>query len=377
MKRGFRLGHVFGVEIVADASLFVIAGLLTWSLYLDLEQGFPGTDGGTLLAVSFGGGVVFLASVLAHELSHSFVAIRRGLTVRRIRLFIFGGVSEIEQEAATPRDELAVTLAGPAASIVLGGLFILAAWALPIDWALADRIVATLGVANLSIGIFNLLPGLPLDGGRVLRALVWKVSGDRARATRIAVHTGKGLGAILVSGGVFLLFWHGSIAAIWFVAIGWFLYQAASTSELQEQLADRIAGMTVGDVMRSAPMAIAGDETVAAALELHGWGDRLRTMPVAVDGRVVGVFGDREIARVKEEERSSTTVADAMTVIGPNDVIDRAEPLDRALASEAGSSGILVVVADGRVVGLLTGVEMEALLGDLGRRSRSRRASAD
>ena len=130
MRRGFRLGSVQGVEIVADLSLFIIAGLLTWSLYTDLDRAFPGSSPDTLLLAAIIGGTLFFASIFLHELSHSLVALRRGLGVRRIRLFVFGGVSEIEEEAETPADELAVTLAGPATSLVLGVLFVALGWPL-------------------------------------------------------------------------------------------------------------------------------------------------------------------------------------------------------------------------------------------------------
>ncbi|MDJ0922946.1 MAG: site-2 protease family protein [Acidimicrobiia bacterium] len=369
MRRGFRLGSVRGVEVVADLSLFVIAALLTWSLYVDLDNAFPASSADTVLLAALVGGAFFLGSVFIHELSHSLVALRRGLSVRRIRLFIFGGVSEIEEEASSPGDELAVTVAGPAASFVLGVAFLLLGWALSGGWALPARISLILGLANLSIAIFNLLPGLPLDGGRVLRALVWSRSGDRARATRLAVATGRGLGVLVMVAGAALVVAVGDISALWLVAIGWFLFEAAATSGLQELFAKRIEGLTVGDVMRRTEMAIDGDSTVAEALELHGWGDKLRTMPVDVNGRVVGIFGTREIAKVQPTDRTSALVRDAMTAIGPEDLIGSDVTLRRALAQDAGGAGMLVVVDRGEVVGLLSGEEMRDVFDDL-RRSR-------
>ena len=179
VRRGFRLGSVRGIEVIADLSLFVIAGLLTWSLYVDLDEAFPASRSDALLVAAIAGGVLFFASIFLHELSHSLVALRRGLGVSRIRLFIFGGVSEIDEEAETPSDELAVTAAGPATSLALGVLFLGIGWPLASAVAMPARIALILGVANVSIAIFNLLPGLPLDGGRMLRALVWRRSGDR------------------------------------------------------------------------------------------------------------------------------------------------------------------------------------------------------
>ena len=160
MRRGWRIGSVRGIDVVADLSLFIIAGLLTWSLYVDLARAFPSLSADGLLLAAFIGGLLFFGSVFLHELSHSLMAIKRGLKVRRIRLFIFGGVSEIEEEAETPSDELAVTLAGPLTSFGLGIGFLAAAWPLSAALDLPARIALILGLANVSIAVFNLLPGL-------------------------------------------------------------------------------------------------------------------------------------------------------------------------------------------------------------------------
>jgi Zn-dependent protease len=355
------------VDVIADMSLFVIAALLTWSLYVDLSQAFPGVPGdGVLIAATAGGGL-FFGSIFLHELSHSLVALQRGLTVHRIRLFLFGGISEIEEEAESPSDELAVTLAGPAASFALGVAFLLAAWPLSAAWDVAARLGLILGFANLSIAVFNLLPGLPLDGGRMLRALAWRRTGDRSRATRLAVMTGRGIGVLLMVAGGGLVVVTGEISAIWLAAVGWFLFEAAATSAVQEAFAKRIEGLTLADVMRPTELAINGDSTVVEALELHGWGEKLHPMPVAVDGRVTGVFGTRDVVAVPPDERASTPVRDAMTIIGPDDVIAGDVALRRALARHTGGSGLIVVVEAGEVVGLLTGEEMAGILGDLRR----------
>ncbi len=370
MRRGFRLGSVQGVDVIADLSLFIIAGLLTWSLYADLSGAFPGSSADALLLAAVSGGFLFLASIFLHELSHSIVALRRGLKVRRIRLFIFGGVSEIEEEAQNPSDELAVTLAGPATSLALGIAFVAIGWPLASAMAMPARIALILGFANLSIAVFNLLPGLPLDGGRLLRALVWRRSGDRGKATRLAVLTGRGLGILLMITGAALVFLMADFSALWFMAIGWFLYEAASTSAVQEQFLSRIEGLAVGDVMRHTDMGVDGKSTVADALELHAWGDKLRPLPVDVDGRITGVFGTREVMRVDDADRGTTLVRDAMSVVGPADVVQIDTPLRKALTPGEGTAGVLVVVDAGEVVGLLTAEELSAIFADL-RRKRS------
>jgi Zn-dependent protease len=371
VRRGLRLGSVRGVEVVADLSLFVIATLLTWSLYADLARAFPTVGSDMLLLAAGVGGVLFFGSVFLHELSHSLVAIRRGLAVRRIRLFIFGGVSEIEDEAESAADELVVTLAGPAASLALGIVFIAIGWPLTALWVVPARIALILGFANLSIAVFNLLPGMPLDGGRILRAIVWRRTDDRGKATRLAVGVGQGLGMMLAAIGAALVFMRGDLTAIWFIAVGWFLYQAATTSALQERFFNRIGGLSVADVMRRTEIAVDGDSTVSEALEMHGWGDKLRTLPVSVGGRVLGVFGTREVAAVDEEARSATLVRDAMATIGPGDVVPADAGLRGALAPGERTGAVIVVVDRGEVVGLVTAEELSAIVSDL-RKKRDR-----
>jgi Zn-dependent protease len=364
VRRGYRLGELFGIEIRADLSLLVLAVLLTWSLYLDLALRFPGTSRGTLLVAAVGTGVAFMASVLVHELSHSLVAVRRGLEVRRIRLFMFGGMSEIASEAKQPRDELAISLAGPVASLGLGVLFLLAAWLMPGRAELVERLALVLGLANVAIAVFNLLPGFPLDGGRVVRALVWRAGGDRRRATRSAATTGRVLGWVMVAAGVVVWVWLRDLWAVWLAVVGWFLLQAASVARRRQELLDRIVGMTVADVMRPVTMTVAGDDQVADVLALHGWGERLRTMPVVVDGRVGGVLGTREVGQVAAPQRAETPAKVAMTPIGPDDVFEAGLPFEDALTRQPGAAGVMVVVDGDRVVGLVAAEEMAAALGD-------------
>ena len=148
MRRGFRLGSVQGIDVVADLSLFIIAGLLTWSIYADLDQAFPGEGSTAILVGALAGGGLFFGSIFLHELGHSLVALRRGLSVRRIRLFIFRGVSEIEQEVESPADELAITAAGPATSLVLGTLLVAVGWPLLAMFEMPARIAMIIGIAR-------------------------------------------------------------------------------------------------------------------------------------------------------------------------------------------------------------------------------------
>lgn len=358
LMRSMRAGRVLGVEVFVDPSLLVLVVILAWSLFIRFNLAFPATSNRALLALSAGGGILFMASVLAHELSHSVVAQRRGLSVKRIRLFIFGGVSEIEEDARTPGEEFAVAFAGPAASIAVGVIFLVAAW--PFSGAAASM-VRLLGLMNLLLAVFNLLPGLPLDGGRVLHALLWRRRGDRARATRTAVFVGRVLGLVMMAGGAVLVVGWGDLTGIWLLAVGWYLHQAAAGSLLRERLRERAGRGTIGEVMRPLFESADGELVISALLERYGWGDHLRTLPVTVDGRVRGVIGNQEIAATAPEVRSTVTVAQVMTSIDRRDVVDVAEPILEFLARDASPTRRVLVTEEGRVVGIVTGEELAYL----------------
>jgi Zn-dependent protease len=356
--KSVRAGRAFGIDVFVDPSLFVLVAFLTWAIFVRFEDLYPTVGGRWLLLIGAAGGVLFLLSVLAHEVGHSLVAVRRGFTVRRIRLFIFGGVSEIEQEATTPADEFLVAIAGPAASIAVGGVMVAVAW--PLAGPMA-AMVGLVGAMNLLLAAFNLLPGLPLDGGRLLRAVMWKWRGDRWMATRTAVVAGRVLGIVLIVGGLLLVVGVGDLTGLWIVAVGWFLERAAASSLVRERLVERAGDATLRDTMRPVQVAADGSMTVAEVLERHGWGTRLRTIPVVVAGRVRGVVGDREIARVGAEGLTTMSVESVMTPIGQRDVADAEEPLLEFLGRAASPARRVLITEENRVVGIITGEELAFL----------------
>ena len=361
MTRGVRIGKIFGVQIVMDLSLGVIAALLTWSLYVDFSRRFDAVSTGALTFVAVTGGILFFASILVHELSHSVVAIRRGIGVRRIRLFIFGGASEIESEAANPRDEFLIAVAGPLASFVLGVVFIAIAWAMPSSWTVADRLARLLGFANVLLGGFNLLPGFPLDGGRVLRSVLWRWRKDRRAATVIAAAAGRVVGIALITLGVFVILRGGDLGGLWYFAIGWFLYQAAATSIATEDFAERIKGVSAADVMKPVNATVPGDMTVQEMIDLYTFGTRIASFPVEVGGRVRGVIGEPEIAGLSAARRADTAVSAVMTTIGPSDLVEAGTSLTDLFSRESGPTQRVIVVSRGRVVGLISGAELANL----------------
>ena len=361
MGGGLRIGRVFGIELVVDVSWLAIAVLVTWAFFVEL-QAFDDRASPLLLAgTALVGALAFFGSVLVHELSHSVVALRRGIPVHRIRLFVFGGVSEIAQEATTPKDEFAMTIAGPLSSFALGLLFLGVAVVLP-GGSVPERMAGTLAFLNGVLGVFNLLPGFPLDGGRVLRSVVWRVTGDYRRATRWAVAGGRALAVLLVAAGVAAMALAGDLFGLWYVFIGWFLWQAAGASLLRLEAQERMGGHTVADLMAPAIRVIAPDDTVAAVESTYGLEPGDPPLPVVAGGRVRGLVGFDDLQRVAAAERERTAVAEAMETVGPDHVVAADLPLEHVVARLLAGSGRLVVVDQGRMVGTLAAGDVERLL---------------
>ncbi|MGH2710067.1 MAG: site-2 protease family protein [Actinomycetota bacterium] len=226
----WRLGRLFGIEVRIDSSWLVIAVLVIYTLYNAYDFQFPRTATPALVVLAVVFGLLFFGSVLAHEMAHAVMARRRGIEVKGITLFLFGGATHAKVDSRGPQDELIVSIVGPLTSALLGGVFILVEQALggtttPVAWGFLY-----LGAVNFLLAVFNMLPGFPLDGGRILRALVWRTTGNFARATRVASIAGQVVGLLIVTAGVVLLTFGDVGRAIWFAAIGWFLAQAARSS---------------------------------------------------------------------------------------------------------------------------------------------------
>lgn len=224
-------GRILGIPLSIHVSWFPILGLVVWLTASEFEGAFPGMGTPTRLAMAAVTGVAFFACLLAHEVAHALVARRLGVPVRRITLFMFGGIAEIGGEPSTPAEEFAVALTGPATSVLLGGVFALTGvWAGDAEWAAVEGVATVLALVNLGVAAFNMVPGLPLDGGRLLRAGVWWLTGDRRRATRIAAAGGHVL-ALGLGGTGLVLAMAGDLLGLWYVMVGafvWFLARGAT-----------------------------------------------------------------------------------------------------------------------------------------------------
>src|SRR5688572_14226769 len=287
----WRVGRIAGIEVRIDSSWAVIALLITYSMYLRASVLYPELSGGGAVALGIGATLLFFGSVLVHELAHAVVAQARGIRVQDITLFLFGGATRARVESRAPADEFLIALVGPLTSGLLAGLFGIVA-SLGRD-VLSAPLAGTLGYlawTNLILAVFNLVPGFPLDGGRLLRAAIWKATGSLARATRIASVAGLGVGWLLVAGGVAWLLAGDLVGGIWFAFIGWFLVQAARASYQELQLQQLLGGVEAEDVMAGDLVRIPPELSLQEAVDDYFMRYDHGAFPVDEHGRTVGLL---------------------------------------------------------------------------------------
>lgn len=359
MKGGILLGRFGGTPIIADASVFILMVLFGVAVLVDLESSGITASAQTRGLASLAAGVGIVVAVLVHELSHAAVAVHRSMIVREIRIFMFGGYSVITGKPSSS-DEAVIAVAGPIASFLLAGVTGLGLVVVGSD-SVAGRTAWLLMLANLAIGVFNLLPGFPLDGARLLRGVLASRSGDRLAATRVVNTIGRNMGWLTLALGVALMVARYPVG-LYAIVGGWFLAQAASAVGRREELSVAFDGMTVGDVMRRTTDAVPGESTISAMLDLYALGPTLRSQPVEVQGRVVGLVGRDDIETISPPRWSSTSVRAVMSPIGPDDIVEVSDPLESLLVRPAGRSGVAVVVDEGRVVGIVDGHSLGAVL---------------
>jgi Zn-dependent protease len=354
MNGGIRLGVARGVEVVADASAVVLALLFGTVVFVDLlGRGLVSSNERALVLATIAGVLVVLC-ILAHEAAHAVVATRSGQRVLGVRIFMFGGYSVIEGRP-TPMQEFRIAIAGPATSIAIGLFF----WVLTLVLG-GDDLVATaraLALANIAIGLFNLFPGFPLDGGRVLRGLIASKGGDRVAATRVVASVGRYTGWAVMFVGVLLLVAQEGAGLFWIVA-GWFLAGTAVQTGRREELTQMFDGTTAADVMHPTTDAVPARMHIEKMVDLYGMGPDMRTQVVQKGGRVVGVIGQTEIESVSPARWVSTPVERLMTPIGPDDLVDADEPLESLMVRPPGESRRAVVVRNGSVIGIIEAADL-------------------
>jgi len=372
---GFSLGRIFGVEICIDWSLALIFAVIVFNLGGQLLPSWhPDWSEALRWATAFGAALLFVASVLVHELSHALVAKRRGLPVVRITLFVFGGAAQLDQEPDSPMSEFLIGSVGPLTSLLLGlGALSLGTYLAGIELAIAaalkdpalvraaleqvspwSTLLLWLGPVNITLALFHIIPGLPLDGGRVLRSILWGVNRDLRRAMRWASAAGQGFGWLLMTIGIFDVLGGALGSGLWLLLLGWFLNQAARSSYqtlLVQRLLSRVA---VRDLMRREPARVPPDMLLAEFVRNHLLASDQRVFPVERNGQLRGFVCFDDVRALPESDWSKVRLRELMTPPAEFTMLDADVPAVQALQQLTERRREQLPVGDGRSVsGLL------------------------
>jgi Zn-dependent protease/predicted transcriptional regulator len=356
----WRVGRIAGIEVRIDSSWAVIALLITYSMYLRTSTLYPELSGSGAVALGILATVLFFGSVLVHELAHALVSQARGIRVQDITLFLFGGATRAKVDSRGPGDEFLIALVGPLTSGLLAALFGIIV-GLGGD-SLSTSLAGTLGYlawTNLILAAFNLVPGFPLDGGRLLRSAIWKTTGNLPRATRIASAAGQGVGWLLVAGGVAWLLAGDLAGGIWFAFIGWFLVQAARSSYQELQLQQLLRGVEAEDVMARHLVRIPPELSLQEAVDDYFMRYDHSAFPVDEQGRTIGLLTLRAVRRVPREQWPTRRVRDHMVPLSDQVVVAPDARMDGVVDKlQDGQAGRVLVAQDGEVVGIITPTDL-------------------
>ena len=374
MRFRIPIGRLLGVRLFVDPGLLIAFALVSVSLAMGvLPLWHPDWSAPLLWGVALGGALLFFGSVLLHEMSHALVAKAYGLPVESITLFLFGGMANIEREPDTPGSELLIAIVGPITSIAIGVGCLVAAGAIATAQGLTNgdaftmaakmgpvlTLLAWLGPVNLILGVFNMVPGFPLDGGRVLRAIVWWGTGNLDRATQVASLAGQlfgftliGIGVAMALGAYIPFFGTGIVGGLWLVMIGWFLNKAALSARQRQVLTRVLGSVPIARLMRPPVATVDPGTTLDAFVEGYLLRHDQRSFPVVAGGRLVGLVSVDDVRRVRQDEWERSRVGDVMK---PVDTLETLSPdADGSVALDAlGRPDVdeVPIVDDGRLVG--------------------------
>ncbi|MFB3881475.1 MAG: site-2 protease family protein [Armatimonadota bacterium] len=363
MTKELRIGRIFGIEIAIDYTWFIIffivaAGLSTgW-----LARYMPGVPLGLRWIVAGLAAILFFASVLLHELSHSIIALRNGMKVSGITLFLFGGVSKLSDEPKSAGVELKMAIAGPLTSVALALVFLALAFLLkPVP--VLSGVFRWLGIVNGFLAAFNLVPGFPLDGGRVLRAGIWQWTANLGEATRIAAGFGQGVGILMIVGGILSYFLGGGFGGLWLAFIGWFLMQAAQSSYQQMMLRQALTGVSVTHVMTPSVDSVPPDLTLDQVVHDYIMARNHPAFPVVEDGRLLGLLCVTEVRAIPRQQWPVTTARQAAAPLSDHNTISpSADAWEALVRMSQENCGRLLVVENGMVRGIISRTDIMRLM---------------
>jgi Zn-dependent protease/CBS domain-containing protein len=371
MGQSFSLGRISGIRIGVNWSVLVIVALLAYGLAVgEFPAAAPRHPVAEYVAAAVVTAVAYMGSLLAHELAHSLVARRNGLEVEGITLWLLGGVSRLQGEVSDPAAEVRVAGVGPLVSLLLGGAFLLLAWLVHVAGVrgVVVAALAWLGGINVLLAVFNVIPAAPLDGGRLLRAVLWRVTGDRFKAAVWSARSGQVFGWALVVAAAYLVLVRRDYSWLWFALLGWFLIGAATAESQQAVLQSRLRTVAVRQIMTPDPMTVPASATVAWFLTDYLPRHRHSAFPVQADGQTVGLVTVHRINQVPPAARGQTTLEDAAC---PLPDVARATP-DEPVADvlprlNACSERRALVFTDGHLAGIVSPADISRALERLSR----------
>ena len=363
MGSSFTLGRIAGIPFGVNWSWLVVFALIVWTWATGVFPSTnPGHSDGVYVAMAVVGALLFFASIVLHEYGHALQAKREGMEIDGITLWLFGGVAKFRGMFPSAGAEFRIAVAGPLVSLVLGGLFVVVAWLAGLPETV-DAVSAWLGYINLTLLVFNLIPALPLDGGRVLRSALWAAKGDFAWATRVSAAIGRGFGYLFIAGGVAMLIFQGAFSGAWLAFLGWFLLMAASAEDRYMLARQALGGLRVRDLVVRDPVTTEPDVTIGQFMDDIVWNTRHTTYPVTENGHALGLLPFRCVAQVPRSEWEQRTVRDCMV---PADELPTVSENDELIdaATELGESelGRALVVDGDRLVGLLSAKDVARAL---------------
>jgi Zn-dependent protease len=359
------IGRIAGVRIGLNWSWLAVFILIVWSLGRSyFPSQYPFLTGTTYFFMAVAAAILFFGSLLLHELGHAIQARRDGMQIDGITLWLFGGVARFKGMFPSAGAEFRIAIAGPLVTLGLSGAFIVLA-ALVRGSQPLHGVLAWVGYINFLLLVFNLIPALPLDGGRVLRSILWRAKGNFRWATAIAGDIGRGFGFLLIGGGVLVLIFFGAFSGAWLAVVGWFLLNAAGAERRYGVAHDALAGLRVGDLMVRNPATAHPDETIAAFMDGTAATSRHTLYPVVRDRELVGVLPFGRVAHIPRDEWPRRAVSECMLPPDVLPVLGEDDDLMDAFAEVAETGRRRgVVFRDGRFVGLLSLADIERVLAE-------------
>lgn len=361
-RNAIKVARLFGIDIEVDLSWFIVFFLFSYTLSVNyFPQELPDLEENIYRLLGIGVTLVVFASVLVHELAHSLVAVAEGIPISKITLFIFGGVAQMKREPDNPRSELRITLVGPLSSIILAAAFGITFLLLPVGQPLTEA-ARFLARVNLVVGIINLIPAFPLDGGRVLRAILWMWKDNLLYATRTSVLAGSLFAFFAMGMGFVILLAAGSIWGLWYIFLGWLLYQAGQSSLGQVAIKESLMGIKIAEVMSREVVTVPPDLSISQLVEKF-YHYKYGAFPVTEESRLQGLVTLNQVKEVARDRWEEVTVQDIMTprykcaVMGPE---EDAVQVMLKMASEG--VGRVLVVENNQLVGILSRTDVMRLI---------------